>query len=337
MTAARRCLFACLAFALLLVSHSATFAQVTKQATSPQKSSREQFLERATNVEARLDQPYAGNTNPRQMVDVYLPKQRNSQQPLPVLVFIHGGGWSGGSRDGYAGAAMAAAQSGNYVAVSVGYRLSNEAKWPAQIHDCKAAIRWIKGHAKDLNIDPNKIGAQGGSAGGHLVTLLGLTAGNKELEGDLGEFTSQSSSVACVVNFCGPSDLTTPLMQGDAAKNDDPAVSGLIGGSLKDKLDVAKSASPLTYVSATAAPILTVHGTKDLRVNYTNAERLHAALTAAGAKTWLQPVTDGGHSIGGGPELVKRVAAFFDRELRGIAAEISTTAIPTVQAANVKK
>jgi len=282
-------------------------------------------------VEIRREQQYAGNTNERQAMDVFLPVKRNSDKPLPIIVYIHGGGWINGSKASYGKAAVAQAESGNYAAASINYRLSNEAKWPAQIHDCKAAIRWLKGHAKELNIDPDKIAVQGSSAGGHLVTLLGLTAGVKELEGEIGEFTSLPSSVTCVVNYCGPSMLYRPLMAGEAAEQkDDPAVFGLIGGGLQDKLDVARQASPLTYVTAKAAPVMTVHGTKDLRVRYEQATALDEALKNAGASSLLVPVTDGGHGINGGPELTKRVQQFIDLHLRGVKADISSEPIQAV-------
>ena len=273
-------------------------------------------------VELKADQAYAGNDNPWQAVDLFLPKHRTTEKPLPVIVYIHGGGWSGGNRRG-AGIAVAAAASGNYAGVSVGYRLSSEAKWPAQIHDCKAAIRWIRGHAKEYNLDPEHIGVTGISAGGHLVSLLGLTEGVKELEGNLGEFTSLSSKVTCVVNVCGPQDMASPLMQGDAAQKDDPAVAGLLGGTLAEKAEEAKACSPLTYVHAGAPPFMTVHGTKDMRVNFNNATRLQEALTKAGSPTILVPVTDGGHGFNS-PDANKRVQQFFDMHLRGIQSEISS-------------
>ncbi|NBV21660.1 MAG: alpha/beta hydrolase [Proteobacteria bacterium] len=276
-------------------------------------------------VELHLNQPYAGTKNQFQMLDLYLPKQRVDNQPLPVVVHIHGGGWSSGNRAGYGGSAAGLAASGKYAAISVGYRLSGEAKWPAQIHDCKAAIRWIRGHAKEFNLDPEHIGATGGSAGGHLVTLLGLTPGVKELEGNLGEFTSLSSAVTCVVNVCGPTDMTTVLIPG--ATTDDPAVSGLLGGLVKDRLDLARQSSPLTYVTASAVPIMTIHGTKDMRVNFTNAEKLDAALKRAGTTSLLIPVTDAGHGVPFGPELNARVQQFWAMYLRGVKSEIATTPI----------
>lgn len=318
-----------LAVALCLVTTSVIFAD-------------EKFAQRPMppvgrvpdSVELKADLPYAGNDNPWQAVDLFLPKIRTTDKPLPVVVYIHGGGWVNGSRRG-GGMAAAFAASGNYAGVSVGYRLSGEAKWPAQIHDCKAAIRWIRGHAKEYNLDPEHIGVTGSSAGGHLVSLLGLTEGVKELEGALGEFTNLSSKVTCVVNVCGPQDMASPLMQGGAALVDDPAVSGLLGGSLKDKAAEAKACSPLTYVHPGAPPFLTLHGTKDMRVNFSNAARLQEALTKVGSPTILIPITDGGHGFNS-PEASKRVQQFFDMHLRGIKSEISsepTADVPRTAAA----
>jgi acetyl esterase/lipase len=287
-------------------------------------------------VDVQFDQPYAGTSNRFQMLDLYLPEHRVDDKPVPVVVFIHGGGWSGGDRKGYAIPAAALAASGKYAAVSVGYRLSAEAKWPQQIFDCKAAIRWIRGHAKELNLDGEKIGATGASAGGHLVTLLGLTGGVKELEGEIGEYTSQSSRVTCVINVCGPTDMALPLMQGEAAKTDDPAVSALLGGKVRDKLELAKAASPLTYVTSDAVPIMTLHGTQDMRVNFTNAEKLDAALKNAGAVSLLIPIVNAGHGIPFGPELSQRVQAFWDMYLRGVKSEISTAPIEVPPAASKK-
>lgn len=289
---------------------------------------REAFLAKIKEkVDVRLNVPYADNDNPRQQVDIYLPKDASAGEPLPVVLFIHGGGWSGGDRKGYMARAVEMAAGGKYAAISVGYRMSSEAKWPAQIHDCKAAVRWVRAHAKELNIDPNRIGATGSSAGGHLVTMLGLTAGNKELEGSLGKHADQSSAVTCVINFCGPTDMAAPLMQGEAAQTDDPAVSGLVGGPLKEKADAVRQASPLTWVSKDAAPIMTVHGMKDARVNYNNATKLEAAMKKAGATHYLVPVTEAGHGIPIGPELADRMQKFWDKYLRGQDAEIAVTEI----------
>ena len=320
-----------LAVALSLVTTTAIFAE-EKPAAKPAAPQPSRVPD---SVELKANLPYAGNDNPRQMVDLYLPKKRATDKPLPVVVYIHGGGWSGGTRAG-GGMAAGFAASGNYAGVSVGYRLSGEVKWPAQIHDCKAAIRWIRGHAKEYNLDPDRIGVTGTSAGDHLVSLLGLIDSVKDLEGSIGEFTSLSSKVTCVANYCGPTDMASPLMQGDAALKDDPAVAGLLGGSLKDKAAEAKAASPLTFIHAGAPPFLTAHGTKDMRVNFTNATKLHDALTKSGNSSILLAMTDAGHGFGS-PELNKRVQQFFDMHLRGIQSEISSEPIPLPVPASANK
>lgn len=278
-------------------------------------------------VETRLDQPYAGNTNPKQMVDVYLPKKRKGDKPLPVVALIHGGGWVNGDRLGYAAQAIQLARTGDYAAVAVGYRLSKEASWPAQVHDCKAAIRWIRAHAKEYKLDADKIAVWGSSAGGHLSSLLGTSGDVKELEGDLGPNTSFSSRVQCVVNLCGPEDFTQALMFDKEGRPiwEDDAVSGLLGGNAPDKPVEAKAASPVTHVSKDDPPFITFHGTKDQRVAFHHAEEIHAALQKAGITSLLVPINGGGHGSVGHPEVKVRGQQFTDKILRGIEAAIDTT------------
>src|SRR5204863_8217707 len=134
-------------------------------------------------------------------------KKPVDDKPLPLVVFIHGGGWVGGDRKSYVAQAIKLVSEGKYAAAGIGYRLSGEVKWPAQIYDCKAAIRWLRGHAKEHNIDPEKVAVFGISAGGHLVSMLGVTGGEKEMEGQLGTFANQSTRVTCVLDFCGPSNF----------------------------------------------------------------------------------------------------------------------------------
>lgn len=284
------------------------------------------------NLQLLLDQPYAGNTNPKQMVDVYLPKQRSSDKPLPVVALIHGGGWVNGDRIGYGAMAVQLARTGNYAAVTVGYRLTKEAHWPEQIYDCKAAVRWIRGHAKEYNLDPDRIAVMGSSAGGHLSSLLGTSGDVKELEGSIGEYPTMSSRVQCVVNLCGPEDFTKPLMfdaQGAPVVKDD-AVMGLLGGTYEEKHAEAVAASPLTYVSKDDPPFLNVHGTADKRVDFANAKAIHAALEKAGVPTLLIPIADGGHGSVGHPEAISRAKQFLDKELRGVELTIDTTPIAAI-------
>ena len=283
-------------------------------------------------IDLRLDQAYAGNTNPKQMVDVYLPNKRNTDKPLPVVALIHGGGWVNGDRLGYAALAVQLARTGDYAAVAVGYRLTKEASWPAQVHDCKAAIRWIRAHAKELNLDGEKIAVWGSSAGGHLSSLLGTSGGVKEIEGDLGPYTSFSSRVACVVNQCGPEDFTKALMFDKEQKpiRKDDAVIGLLGGTYEDKHAEAVAASPITYVSPDDPPFITFHGTSDQRVAFLHAEAIHGALTKVGAKSLLIPISGGGHGSVNHPEVKKRGELFLAQVLRGIESVIDTTPIPAL-------
>ncbi|MFO1483409.1 MAG: alpha/beta hydrolase [Verrucomicrobiaceae bacterium] len=290
-------------------------------------------------VEVKLDQPYAGNTNPKQMVDVYLPKKRNSDKPLPVIALIHGGGWVNGDRIGYASQAIQLARTGDYAAVGVGYRLSKEASWPAQVYDCKAAIRWIRAHAKEYNLDADKIAVWGSSAGGHLSSLLGTSGDVKELEGDLGPNTSYSSRVQCVVNLCGPEDFTQALMFDKESQPiwKDDAVSGLLGGNAPDKHAEAVAASPVTYVSKDDPPFITFQGTKDQRVAFRHAETIHAALKKAGITSLLIPITDGGHGSVSHPEVKVRGQQFTDRILRDMEVGIDTSPIQALPEPPKKK
>lgn len=283
-------------------------------------------------VEVKLDQPYAGNTNPKQAVDLYLPKKRNSDKPLPVVALIHGGGWVNGDRNGYGAMAIQMARTGDYAAVGVGYRLTKEAHWPEQIFDCKAAIRWIRGHAKEYNLDPDRIAVMGSSAGGHLSSLIGTSGDVKELEGSIGEFKTLSSRVQCVVNQCGPEDLTKALMFSKDGQPvvEDEAVKGLLGGTYEEKHAEAVAASPLTYVSPDDPPFLTIHGTEDKRVAYANAGAIHAALQKACVPSLVIPITGGGHGSVGHPEAINRAKKFFDKILRGIPTEIDVNPIPAL-------
>lgn len=270
-------------------------------------------------VEVRLDQPYAGNENAKQRVDLYLPKKRNSDNPLPVVALIHGGGWVNGDRLGYAAAAIQFARTGDYASVTVGYRLTKEAHWPAQVYDCKAAIRWIRAHAKEYNLDPDKIAVMGSSAGGHLSSLIGTSGDVKELEGDLGPNTSFSSRVQCVVNLCGPQDFTQALMFDKDMKPilKDDAVIGLLGGNYEEKHAEALAASPVTYVTDDDPPFITFHGTADKRVAFLHAEAIHAALKKAGVPSLLIPITDGGHGSVSHPEVIARAKIFIGNILCG--------------------
>lgn len=256
-------------------------------------------------------------------LDVIRPVQPSAKQ-LPAIVWIHGGGWAKGDKSSGRSRVGPFVASGNFVGFSVGYRLSGEAIWPAQIHDCKAAIRWLRANAERYGVDPERIGVWGSSAGGHLVNMLGVSGGIRDLEGECGT-PGQSSRVRCVVSFCGPTEfLAAKRVQGGREPS---AVSALLGGPLDEKKAEARQASPVTYVSAEAPPFLLVHGTADTTVPFQQAERFNDALRKAGAEVTLVPIQGGGHGFGG-PEVHERVAAFFDKSLRGKDVKVSSDPIP---------
>jgi acetyl esterase/lipase len=278
-------------------------------------------------VTSELDIPYADTGNPRHRLDLYLPKERDHEK-LPVIVFIHGGGWMFGDKSDGAGRLMPLLRTGEYAGVSVEYRLSDEATWPAQIHDVKAAVRWIRANARKYALDPNRIGVWGRSAGAHLALMLGVTGDVAELDGRLGPYKGLSSKVTCVVNFFGATDL--PAMIGKDSDIDrtspDAFEAKLIGGALPQNPAKAKSASPITYVTPGDPPVLTVHGNADRTVPYDQAVRIDAALHKAGVPSYFVTVEGGGHDDFGSAA-DDRVTEFFAKCLQRRQVEVSTAPI----------
>jgi acetyl esterase/lipase len=302
-------------FALVLAA--LCFAPVLAQrpqATANAKAKTKAAAALPDNVVAQRDIEYAKAGDVSLKLDLYQPKAETAK-PRPCIVWIHGGGWQGGNKSGGVGRVAPLVATGDYVGASVGYRLTDVAAWPAQIHDCKAAIRYLRANANKLGIDPNKIGVWGSSAGGHLVSLLGTSGDVKEVEGDLGT-TGVSSRVSCVVDFCGPSDFL--LFGVDSPRLNEPGqpLYKLFGGPLKDHQDAAKQASPVTFVTKDDPPFLIMHGTADNTVSIRQAERLYEAEKQAGMNTTFVKVTGGGHGFGG-PEVNARVKAFLDKQLLG--------------------
>jgi acetyl esterase/lipase len=243
--------------------------------------------------------------------------------PFPAIVFIHGGAWYQGNRQGYRGAIQEAAKRG-YVAATISYRLMkfDESKketttatpiFPAQIHDAKAAIRWVRANAQKYHVDPDRIGVTGGSAGGHLSLLVGLTDPSSGLEGDSGN-PGQSSWVQAVVNGFGPTDMATCY-----EKTALPWVARLfLGGVPNEAPDRYKAASPMTYVSKDDPPVLTLHGDKDTLVPVEQAKLLDEKMKAVGASHTLMVFEGQGHGFGGeqGKKAWDATWEFFDRHLK---------------------
>jgi acetyl esterase/lipase len=263
----------------------------------------------AGGTRALLGVPYAAIPGIRPLeLDLYLPA---SADPAPVVVFLHGGGWRVGSRHAagpsYAGSAPfeRLAQAGIAVAC-VDYRLSGEATWPAQLHDAKAAVRWLRARAGELGIDGERVAAWGESAGGHLAELLGLTGNDPGLEGDVG-LTGPSSAVAAVVAWFAPSDVRA--MATDLGADPlDPATleAGLLGAPAPEVPGKAAEASPITHVTPDAPPFLLLHGTADGVVPCVQSERLYEALLEAGVEVELDVYEDADHMWLGSPDVARQ-------------------------------
>jgi acetyl esterase/lipase len=253
---------------------------------------------------------YVEGGHERNRLDLYLPEKAEGR--LPVVVWIHGGGWRGGGKENCPAVPLAAK---GYAVASINYRLSQHSLFPAQIEDCKAAIRWLRANAAKYHLDPEHIGVWGGSAGGHLVALLGTTGGVKDFEGNGGN-QDQSSRVQCVVDLFGPTELTT---MGELGDKPGSVVALLIGGPAPQNKEKARKASPLTYVGKDAAPFLIMHGDKDPLVPLRQSELLAAALKKAGVEVTLQVVKGGGHGGPGfiSPENRKLIEDFFAKHLVG--------------------
>ncbi len=202
-----------------------------------------------------------------------------------------------------------------YAVASINYRYSQQAKYPAQIEDCKAAVRWLRANAKKYNLDPDHIGAWGESAGGHLVALLGTTGDAKELEGAGGNL-DQSSRVQAVVDFYGPTDFTQ--MGKPEQDTPDTPLAKLLGGRVLENKDKAAKANPITFVTKKAAPFLIMHGDKDPLVPHEQSKLLEEALKKSDVEVNLVIVKDAGHRFDqmSTPENRKLIEEFFDKHLR---------------------
>jgi acetyl esterase/lipase len=265
------------------------------------------------------DLEYVKGGHERQRLDLYVPAKADA--PVPVIVWIHGGAWMAGSKEG-GGPALRFVGKG-YAVASINYRLSQHAIFPAQLEDCKAAIRWLRANAKRYNLNPERIGAWGASAGGHLAALLGTTGGVKELEGKGGN-AEQSSRVQAVVDFFGPTDflqMDAHAPRGEFLKHDSPTSpeSRLIGGAIQKNVEKVKRANPIRYVTKDAPPFFIAHGERDPLVPCHQSELLHEALKKAGAQVTFHKVPGAGH---GGPgfstdKMRGAIEAFFDKHLKG--------------------
>lgn len=272
-----------------------------------------------------LDLPYA-TKSPAQKLDVYLPDE--GEGPFPVILSIHGGAFKSGDKgDGQVTPMLEGLKRG-YAVVSINYRLSGEEIWPAQINDVKAAVRWVRANAKQYKLKPDKIAAWGGSAGGHLSSMVGTSGNVKELE-DLSQGNAdQSSRVQAVVDWFGPTDFLKMDEHAKESKVINPQIhsipdspeSQLIGKNLADAPELVKAANPETYITKDDPPYFIQHGLVDPLVPYPQsvhfAEKLEKVIGKENVT--LELIPGSGH---GGPsfstaENLNKVFAFLDKTFK---------------------
>lgn len=247
-------------------------------------------------------------------LDLYCPEKVSG--PLPVIVWLHGGGWSRGRKERCP--AVTLVQNG-YAVASIDFRLTDVAPFPAQIEDCKAAVRWLRANASKYNLNPDRIGVWGFSSGGHLAALLGTSGGVKELEGN-GDNMSYSSQVQAVCVVSGPGDLLEQYREalehaGEMNPRVKPALEALIGGSPEQNKAKAMAASPISYVSKDDPPFLIIQGEDDPTVPVSVTKSFYTALKAAGVDVTLEIAAGRGHGVGGS-KFQPMIKEFFDKHLR---------------------
>jgi acetyl esterase/lipase len=264
-------------------------------------------------VQIKADLEYVPGGGAVNTLDLYLPK---TDAPLiPLVVFIHGGGWNSGTdKDWHP--SFGDLLSHGFAVATINYRMVQQGLFPAQIYDCKAAVRWLRSHAADYHLDPDHIGVWGHSAGGHLSALMGVTNDLPALEGNEG-VKGVSSSVQAACDWSGPTDLVKTLEEGPTPS---PAlyrvVVGLVGGPDKANKDNLAQASPITYVNSKCPPFLIMQGDKDKIVPTEQSTLLDAALKKAGVDSTLILVPGADHGSISKPDNLKPVTAFFEKHLK---------------------
>jgi arylsulfatase A len=242
-------------------------------------------------------------------LDLYFPPESGQRQRTPAILVVRGGAWLSGDKDAFSFIAGQLAKAG-FVAASIEYRTATEAKFPAAVHDVKAAVRWIRAHAATYDIDQNAIGAIGGSAGGHLVALLATSSGVRELEGQGGNAETSSQVQAVVAMACVCHLEVT-----------DATVKAFIGEPLEEHADAIKAASPVTYVSSRSAPLLLLHSRTDPVVPFAQSVEIEELYRRAGASAALRPIdAPQTHAFWNDaryfPENIKEAIQFFQEHLK---------------------
>jgi acetyl esterase/lipase len=276
-----------------------------------------------TSVRIEKGITYATVDKEKLLLDIAIPP---GDGPFPCIVMLHGGAWQGGSRkdfsvgykdkNGKVSPSWIETVAGKgYVAAAVSYRLAPKFKFPAMIEDARSAVRFLRANAKAYKIEPKDFGAVGFSAGGHLALLLGLC--DKSAGFDVGENLDQSGQVQCIIDFFGPTDLS---LYAASAGLEDGYMVPFLGKECKTDPNVYKKASPITYVSKNAPPILILHGTLDFIVPIKHSETLLKALKDAGTTAEMITVPLAGHGGWDKGEMEKATTAafkFLEANLKG--------------------
>ncbi|MFC2002994.1 alpha/beta hydrolase fold domain-containing protein [Chloroflexota bacterium] len=237
-----------------------------------------------TTIEVTIDIEYGRAGDIPLLLDIYIPETPIAT-PIPAIICIHGGGWRDGDKGLYVKYVKSLATHGFFVA-SINYRLSGVAPFPAAVEDSKCAVRWLRANAEKYNVDPERIGVWGNSAGGHLAMMVGLVDETAGLEGNggWGEF---SSRVQAVCSYYGPSDFVSRVSH--------PSHVQFLGGTLEEKPEIYKAASPINYVTKDDPPLLLIHGELDETVPYNQSEKTYQAYQQAELEATLIKVSHAGH------------------------------------------
>ncbi len=282
-------------------------------APQPSLTPQPQLPARTGNFTLIRDVEYGKGGDISLKLDIYIPETPLAL-PMPAVIFIHGGGWEGG--DKYPGQIASLVRRG-FFGVSINYRLSGVAPFPAAIEDCKCAVRWLRANAGKYNVDPDRIGVWGGSAGGHLSLLVGTADASAGLEGS-GGWAGYSSRVQAVCSFYGPSDFVS-WYQDNArfGRTLSSAETKFLGGTMEQKPEIYRRASPVTWVSADDPPLLLVHGDQDTIVPFRQSLIMRDAYKALGLDVTLIRVPGAGHGFINWPtqQIEQAVYEFFFKHL----------------------
>lgn len=259
------------------------------------------------------DVNYAGDDNAYHTMDIYLPKTKAKK--YPVVIHIYGSAWFSNNSKGMAdlGTICQALLNAGYAVVTPNHRSSMDAKFPAQINDIKAVVRFVRANAKKYKFDKKFIAMSGFSSGGHLASLTATSGDVKELEGDLGNYTKESSKVNAACDWSGPIDMFR-MNCDEPRKWGNTPEEALVGHNYEDQYaDMFKAISPVTYIDANDPPMIIFHGTSDNVVPYCQGQELYDELTKKGVKADLNIVEGGGHGFNMyGEENLKKMVNFLN-------------------------